>query len=243
MKKMRDLTGQRFGFLVAEKPDGKDSSGKTKWLCKCDCGAYSSPTMLNLVNGIVKSCGHLKRQKKRMDLIGHKYGKLLVIEAMPDKKWRCKCDCGGTSDVFIGHLRSGHTQSCGKCFAINRTEKSQARLDTRFWIQAVKSIKRCDACGSKQNLHAHHIMPFAQFPEMRAIEDNGACLCADCHKQVHKLIRNGQTFGLSLFNLIASFEKNTDIACLLSGDINQLSKLNHELTMLIATKNEQTQHG
>jgi hypothetical protein len=238
MRKLRDLTGQRFGFLIAEKPDGKDSSGKTKWLCKCDCGTYSSPTMLNLVNGIVKSCGHLKRRTKRMDLVGHKYGKLLVLEPLADKKWRCQCDCGGESNVFVGHLRNGHTQSCGKCFALNRTEKSQARLDTRFWIQAVKAIKRCDACGSKQNLHAHHIMPFAQFPQMRTIEDNGACLCFDCHMQVHKLIRGGQTFGMALFNLIASFDKNKEVSMMLSGSIEDLYKAQHYLAKLCEHESE-----
>jgi len=36
-----------------------------------------------------------------------KYGRSFV--------WKCKCDCGNITDVCVGHLRSGHTKSCGKC--------------------------------------------------------------------------------------------------------------------------------
>lgn len=33
-----DLTGQRFGRLVAIKPTEERSDSSVKWLCKCDCG-------------------------------------------------------------------------------------------------------------------------------------------------------------------------------------------------------------
>ena len=51
---MKDLTGKRFGKLVAIKRDEQDSY---KWVCKCDCGNYNSIYMHNLTSGKSKSCG------------------------------------------------------------------------------------------------------------------------------------------------------------------------------------------
>ena len=45
----------------------------------------------------------------------------------------------------------------------------------------------CQKCGkrSKKNvyleIHAHHMKPFAVFPELRFSLDNGLTLCAECH--------------------------------------------------------------
>lgn len=43
----------------------------------------------------------------------------------------------------------------------------------------------CQKCGSDKNLHAHHILSFADFPQYRADLDNLITLCSDCHKQIH----------------------------------------------------------
>lgn len=51
-----------------------------------------------------------------INLIGHRFGHLVVVEAVPAKPrrmWRCKCDCGGESVLHTGPLRSGNTTSCG----------------------------------------------------------------------------------------------------------------------------------
>lgn len=51
-----------------------------------------------------------------MDLIGQKYGRLTVVENKTigyKYKWKCICDCGNETIVYHGHLRSGHTNSCG----------------------------------------------------------------------------------------------------------------------------------
>lgn len=53
------------------------------------------------------------------DLIGQRFGRLLVIERSPingkdgETRWLCKCDCGNTSVVYKQSLVSGQTQSCG----------------------------------------------------------------------------------------------------------------------------------
>lgn len=59
MAKKLDISGQRFGRLVALdlRIDGKTS----KWRCLCDCGSESLVQCGSLVHGNTKSCGCLKR--------------------------------------------------------------------------------------------------------------------------------------------------------------------------------------
>lgn len=52
------------------------------------------------------------------DLTGQRFGKLLVKSfagknKCDEKLWKCVCDCGNITTVTQGHLRSGHTTSCG----------------------------------------------------------------------------------------------------------------------------------
>lgn len=60
MKKVRDLTGQRFGKLVAVKCVGRDRHKNALWLCDCDCGRTKVIPSRSLVQGRSKSCGCLE---------------------------------------------------------------------------------------------------------------------------------------------------------------------------------------
>lgn len=58
-RKLRDLTGQRFGMLTAIKLD-TERSGKVKyWLCDCDCGSVNHSAQMGHLtcSGRVRSCG------------------------------------------------------------------------------------------------------------------------------------------------------------------------------------------
>lgn len=55
---------------------------------------------------------------KKLELAGQKFGKLTVIEELPQRRdgcvvWHCICDCGKECDIIGKYLKSGHTQSCG----------------------------------------------------------------------------------------------------------------------------------
>lgn len=52
-----DLTGQRFGKLVAIKHIGYNNKHLTLWLCQCDCGNTTKVTTSDLRSGHSKSCG------------------------------------------------------------------------------------------------------------------------------------------------------------------------------------------
>lgn len=62
----------------------------------------------------------------------------------------------------------------------------------KLWRRAVKERDgfKCLWCGSEENLHADHIKPFRDYPELRFAIDNGRTLCHDCHKTTDSYGRN-----------------------------------------------------
>lgn len=54
------------------------------------------------------------------------------------------------------------------------------------WIKEVISIGRCQKCGSTENLEAHHIIRWADYPAGRIDKNNGICLCKVCHIDEHR---------------------------------------------------------
>lgn len=53
------------------------------------------------------------------------------------------------------------------------------------WKKKVKKIGKCEVCGTKEDLVAHHIVPWAYSIKGRTDVKNGQCLCQDCHKMMH----------------------------------------------------------
>lgn len=129
--KFKDLIGLVFGRLtVLERAENKILGGRkrTMWVCQCSCENKSIITVsTDLLNsGQTKSCGCLQKEKaskngasKLIDLTDKKYGKLTVIKRVENKgemtMWLCKCSCDEQSEIIVsgGHLKSGHTKSCG----------------------------------------------------------------------------------------------------------------------------------
>ena len=129
-----DLTGKRFGRLVALKDSGRreKNSGGVLWECQCDCGNIVLVSRGNLRSGHTTSCGCYGRrdnQKRYIkDLTGQKFGKLLVIEQTDKRSYRnvifkCQCDCGNIIEVPSSRLIQGKTTSCG-CLSISHGEQA-----------------------------------------------------------------------------------------------------------------------
>lgn len=115
-RKYKDISGQRFGRLVANRPTEERIGGSIVWECSCDCGNTTLVSGRNLVRGFTKSCGCYLLEKR--DITGQRFGKLVALypdtkEVSTPQKWICRCDCGNLCSVSITNLRNGHTQSCG----------------------------------------------------------------------------------------------------------------------------------
>lgn len=63
-----------------------------------------------------------------------------------------------------------------------------SRNDSRVrkWIKDVKKIGHCEICNSTENLQAHHIINWSDYPQGRIDIKNGQCLCVNCHADMHK---------------------------------------------------------
>lgn len=116
---IKNLTGKRFGRLVAIERAGWKSNRVT-WRCQCDCGKQIVVICSSLLRGNTKSCGCVRLEKLKaasLALVNRRFGRLRVIEHAGnrgrEKAWRCECVCGASAIVTTGHLRSGHTKSCG----------------------------------------------------------------------------------------------------------------------------------
>ena len=77
------------------------------------------------------------------DLIGQRFGRLVVIEKLPSKNrrcwWKCKCDCGNFKDVPTTSLTLGDTKSCG---CLNKEKmRERAKANHR------KAIESCTTHG------------------------------------------------------------------------------------------------
>ena len=52
-----DITGERFGHLVAIRFDETSKPSRRKWICQCDCGKIKSIRLSHLRSGATISCG------------------------------------------------------------------------------------------------------------------------------------------------------------------------------------------
>lgn len=60
-RRYKDITGQRFGRLTVIERVGRDSTGRARWKCQCDCGNITNVSSRGLTGG-TKSCGCLQRE-------------------------------------------------------------------------------------------------------------------------------------------------------------------------------------
>lgn len=71
------------------------------------------------------------------------------------------------------------------------SDNQRNTMTYKIWRQAVidRDGYKCCACGSEEKLHAHHIKPFAEYPDRRFDVRNGITLCDRCHRTIHQMMR------------------------------------------------------
>lgn len=189
-QKAVNLAGARYGLLTVVAEAGRDNFNRYKWLCRCDCGNDTIVASNNLRTGTSKSCGCLRSvPRSRHDITGFRSGKLVVTQYAYTKAekayWHCRCDCGTETVKWSGYLKRKTVKSCG-CL---RPSDSICGGRGNFvaWSRTLREIQECCAkCGAVDGLHAHHVMPFNQNPDLAVDLSNGIVLCAQCHREFHR---------------------------------------------------------
>ena len=68
----------------------------------------------------------------------------------------------------------------------------QDRTSKRYWSWSRAVLKRdkyrCQGCNSADNLIAHHVKSWYDYPQYRFHIENGQTLCRDCHILIHPFI-------------------------------------------------------
>lgn len=110
--------------------------------------------VLNSTNNDLLNIPWEKRIGKKIDLIGQRFGRLVVVkEAEPHTtkggrkiyRWECVCDCGNTCVVATSDLRNNHTLSCG-CYQKERVSKINSihgLSNTRLYNIHKNMMRRC----------------------------------------------------------------------------------------------------
>lgn len=119
-----DIVGQRFGRIVVTSYHGKNKSGEHLYNVHCDCGNDKQILRKSLLSGKSRSCGcsHREPRINRLDIVGKKFGSLLVVDYHHhDSKtiwYKCKCDCGNVVIEQRSHLLNYPNITCGNCTKI-----------------------------------------------------------------------------------------------------------------------------
>lgn len=86
----KDLTGKRFGKVIALYPCGSKKGIGVIWKCQCDCGALCEISSKSLLSGDCRSCGCLyKEYSKHPKHITHDKSNTNIYHIWAGMKQRC----------------------------------------------------------------------------------------------------------------------------------------------------------
>lgn len=164
----KDITGQKFGRLLVLGVD--HVAGKvTYWKCKCDCGNETVVDGASLRRGHTKSCGCAHKKALLKNLVGMRFGSLVVesYSRQDGKKhfWNCICDCGNRIEANGAGLQAGSRTSCGCARRkIKLTARKHDLTNKKFGkllvIEPVNHSKwrcRCE-CGAYKDVNTSDLL-------------------------------------------------------------------------------------
>lgn len=179
--KALDITGQRFGKLLAIKKVNS-KNGKTYWLCQCDCGEYKEIQTCHLTSGVTQSCGKCKENP----LFQHQEKTCIL----------CK------EKFMSNNIKRLY---CYNCIPEGLNSTESIRLKKRKLKEILVQYKggKCSFCGYDKCLGAlqfHHLDPTKKdftisqvnlnetnfsIDMLKTEVDKCILLCANCHAEEH----------------------------------------------------------
>jgi hypothetical protein len=130
----------QYGLWLYLNESKKNKYNQILYKCRCKCGLEKYVLKYNLEHGYSKGCISCVHREDK--LLNKKFGNLLVIESLKNKKSLCLCNCGNKKTFLNGNLISGNAKSCGCLQSINRGNyDEEAKL--RFMENIKISLSGC----------------------------------------------------------------------------------------------------
>jgi len=170
---MISLINKKFDKLQVIKLHHKDKRNRLYYICKCDCGMITKPIRNDsLTLGIKKSCGAGLCSNHILNIIGKKFGKLLVInfshlDHQGKARWICKCDCGIiTKPLSSDNLIRNEISSCGNTLCHGLTKSLMGKKFGKLIVNDLDNSKningqlywmcKCE-CGSIKSINGQSL--------------------------------------------------------------------------------------
>lgn len=170
-----DLTGQKFGKLTAMRR-APSRSGKSYWICKCDCGNEKEVQTCHLRDGSTQSCGCL---------VGHFSDRYCLncgekLHKGQYKYCSNKCQAEYQRQQAVQNIFNGESSGLK-----NATTSKPKIKDTLRTYLLKKTNYCCERCGcdwinpysGQTILEIHH----KDGNRQNNAEDNLEVLCPNCH--------------------------------------------------------------
>lgn len=166
--------------------------------------------------------GGLEKMADLINLIGERFGRLIVVEKGKGRKtsggcykatWICRCDCGNITEVDGQKLRKGHTTSCGCLKKENKgsrfedlTGQKFGRLTVvRFLTQEERTTRQydwwcvCD-CGNEIKANSYKLK--------KGLQQSCGCLKKEMEPRLGNLTRKYEITNMRLYRVYRSmFER------------------------------------
>ena len=188
MPKALDLTGQRFGALVAlSKADSR--KGKTYWLCQCDCGNQKEIQTGHLTSGVTTSCGCLKSIPRKIQA-DNSINRTRICEI-----------CGQSFQIMDNGWTRKYCYNCAPHEDETMSHSQAVTIKRRAIKKALIEYKggKCSRCGYNTSIRAlefHHLDPNEKdfgistcltkdFSKLKTEVDKCILVCSNCHAEIH----------------------------------------------------------
>ena len=155
----QNISGLKFGKLLAVKEFGRNDRNQILWECLCECNKTHYATASDLNYGKVKSCGCYKREVSRQT-----YLKLSEIQK------------GINHPSYNPNLTE-------------KDRKYRRSAEFQVWAKNIKvrdnyTCQKCGKIGGR--LNSHHLNAYRTHNDLRNELSNGVTLCQSCHTSFHK---------------------------------------------------------
>lgn len=163
MSKCKDLSGMKFGRLVAIKLDHIRGRGRAYWLCRCECGAFNICRSDVLTGGKSKSCGCL--QKDVMAFAVRKHGETVNDKKSPEyRAWgNMRSRCANPNHPHFHHYGGRGISVCDEWSSFDAFLRDMGRRPTDG-----HSIDRIDNNGNYEPSNCRWATKYQQSRNTRA---------------------------------------------------------------------------